>query len=103
MLVIRLARKGRKNWPTYRVVLQDKHWAPSSTVIENLGSMDPHTNPAKVTLKRERIEYWLKQGAQPSDTMHNMLVNAGILTGAKKRSVYGKPEPTEAAATTPAA
>ena len=96
MLVIRLARKGRKNWPTYRVVLQEKEWAPSSTVIEILGHMDPHTNPATVVLKTERIQYWLGKGAQTSNTMHNILLNAGIVQGKKKRVVYGKGEPVEA-------
>ncbi|MFA6475390.1 MAG: 30S ribosomal protein S16 [Patescibacteria group bacterium] len=104
MLVIRLARHGRKNWPTYRLVLQEKEWSPSSKVIENLGNMDPHTNPSTVKLKTERINYWLKQGAQPSDTVHNLLVVQGILTGEKKRVVaQKKAAPVAVPAVTPAA
>jgi small subunit ribosomal protein S16 len=89
MLVIRLARHGRKNWPTYRVVLQEKDWAPGSKVLETLGHMDPHTNPATVVLKTERIQYWLSKGANASNTVHNLLVTKGIVTGTKRRSVTG--------------
>lgn len=93
MLVIRLARHGRKNQPTYRVVLQEKDWAPSSKVLENLGNMNPHTNPATVKLEVERIKYWIGQGAQPSNTVHNMLITAGVITGEKRRSVTGNTPP----------
>ncbi|MBI4407341.1 MAG: 30S ribosomal protein S16 [Candidatus Kerfeldbacteria bacterium] len=89
MLVIRLARHGRKNWPTYRLVLQEKDWAPMSKAIETLGTMDPHTNPTTIVLKTERISYWLGKGAQPSTTVHNLLLNAGLIKGEKQRSVTG--------------
>lgn len=101
MLVIRLARHGRKNQPTYRVVLQEKDWAPSSKVLEILGSMNPHTNPSTVVLKTERIQHWLAKGAQPSNTVHNILVNAKIVTGDKRRVVNGKKAPEAAPAATP--
>ena len=95
MLVIRLSRHGRKKCPMYRLVLQERDWAPSSKAIENLGHMDPHTDPATVVLKEERIKYWLAQGAQASSTVHNILINAGIIKDAKKRSVFGKKKKTE--------
>ncbi len=95
MLVIRLSRTGRKRMPHYRVVLQEQDWAPSSKAIEILGNMNPNTNPATVELKSERVQYWLSQGAQPSTTVHNMLVTAGIIKDKKRRSVFGKPEPQE--------
>lgn len=106
MLVIRLARHGRKNHPTYRVVLQEKDWAPSSKVIEILGNVNPHTNPRTIQLKTERVKYWLAKGAEPSATVHNFLVDAGLVTGAKQRVVFGKKavDPKAAAsAATPAA
>lgn len=106
MLVIRLARHGRKNHPTYRVVLQEKDWAPSSKVIEILGNVNPHTNPRTIQLKTERVKYWLSKGAEPSATVHNFLVDAGLVTGAKQRVVFGKKaeDPKAAAsAATPAA
>lgn len=95
MLVIRLSRHGRKKRPTYRLVLQEREWAPSSKAIENLGTMNPHTDPATIVLKEDRITYWLGQGAQPSNTVHNMLVTAGLIKADKKRSVFGKKEQTE--------
>lgn len=90
MLVIRLSRVGRKNKPYYRLVLQEQDWSPSSKSIEILGNYNPHANPAKIVFDVERVKYWLSKGAQPSATVHNMLVNAKILTGAKKRVVRGK-------------
>lgn len=92
MLVIRLQRTGRKNRATFRVVLQEKAKAPKSKALEILGSYNPHLADRKdqVTLKADRIKHWLSVGAQPSNTIHNMLVEFGIVEGAKKRSVQPK-------------
>ncbi|MFH1536927.1 MAG: 30S ribosomal protein S16 [Patescibacteria group bacterium] len=90
MIVIRLKRIGRKNNPVFRIVVQDKQKAPTSTVIEKVGTYDPNTNPSTVTIEKDRVKYWLGQGAQPSPTVHNMLINDGILTGDKKRVVQPK-------------
>lgn len=107
MLVIRLARAGRKNKATFRLVLQEKTQAPKSASIETLGSFNPHMpkREEQMQLKKDRIEYWLKQGAQPSTTVHNMLVELGIISAPKRRSVFTKKEepkgeekPAEAAA-----
>ena len=95
MLVIRLSRRGRKKRPTYRLVLQEKDWAPTSKAIENLGHLDPHTDPPTAVLKEDRIKYWLEQGAQPSNTVHNLLVTHGVMSGDKKRSVFGQKEVSE--------
>lgn len=95
MLVIRLSRTGRKKNPQYRLVLQEREWSPSSKALEILGFMNPHTDPATVELKSERIQYWISQGAQPSNTVHNMLVTAGVIKGDKKRSVFGKKKVSE--------
>lgn len=107
MLVIRLARHGRKKRPTYRIVLQERDWAPNSKVLEKLGHMNPHTDPATVELKKDRIQYWLGQGAQPSASVHNILVQAEVIKGPKQRVVFAKKAaPEEAPAketTTPAA
>ncbi len=61
-----------------------------SKAIETLGHMDPHTNPAAVSLKTERIKYWLDKGAQASNTVHNLLITQGVITGEKLRVVTGK-------------
>ncbi len=103
MLVIRLSRHGRKNMATFRIVLQEKEWSTNSKVIETLGNMNPHTNPATVVLKADRIKYWIEKGAQPSNTMHNLLVEHKVITGEKRRSVFGKRPEAPAVAATPAA
>ncbi len=92
MLVIRLARIGRKNTAAFRIVLQDKTQSPKSAAKEELGSYNPHPKERKdqIQLNAERIQYWIKQGAQPSATMHNMLVELGLIQGKKKRVVGTK-------------
>ena len=79
MLVIRLNRFGKRNQAQFRLVLQEKTKAPGHRHIEMLGSHNPHS---KVTiLKKDRILYWIGQGAQPSDRVHNMLVKDGVIEG----------------------
>lgn len=92
MLVIRLARIGRKNTAQFRVILQEKTQAPKSVAKEQLGAYNPLAKERKDQLKLnlERIQYWLSQGAQPSETVHNMLVELGVLKEKKKRVVRGK-------------
>ena len=90
MLVIRLKRIGRKNNPVFRIVVQEKQKAPTSTVIEKVGTYDPNTDPSTINIEKDRVKYWLGEGAQPSPTVHNMLINDGILTGDKKRVVQPK-------------
>lgn len=69
MLMIRLARFGAKKKPVYRVVVIEKDRARDSKALEVVGHYNPLTDPAKVELKRDRIEYWLKSGAKMSDTV----------------------------------
>lgn len=84
MLVIRYNRTGRKNKPFFRLVVQEKTIAPGGRHAEVVGSWDPR---AKVSvMKEDRIKYWLSVGAQPSDSVYNLLVTKGVLEG-KKRSV----------------
>jgi len=73
MLAIRLARFGAKKKPTYRVVVIEKDRARNSRSVEVVGHYNPVAKPAQVELNRERIDYWLKNGAQPSDTVSRLL------------------------------
>lgn len=78
---IRLKRIGRTHHPVYRLAAVDRRRARDSKVIEELGAYDP-TNAVEdrqVDLKRERIEYWLSVGAQPSDTVRRLLEKDGII------------------------
>jgi len=73
MLAIRLARFGAKKKPTYRVVIIDKERARNSRSVEVVGHYNPIAKPAEVHLNHERIEYWIKNGAQPSVTVIRLL------------------------------
>lgn len=73
MLRIRLARFGAKKKPTYRVVVIDKRRARDSECVEIVGHYNPVADPAVVELKHDRIEHWMKVGAQPSDTVLRLL------------------------------
>ena len=73
MLAIRLARFGAKKKPTYRVVVIDKERARNSRSIEVVGHYNPVMKPAQVELNHERIEYWMKNGAQLSETVSRLL------------------------------
>jgi small subunit ribosomal protein S16 len=77
MLAIRLQRRGRKGHAQYRVIVQDKDRTPTSgRVVFNLGSYDPHSK--KVILNTEKAEYYLSNGAQPSETAARILKNNGV-------------------------
>jgi small subunit ribosomal protein S16 len=73
VLAIRLARFGAKKKPTYRVVVIDKVRARNSRSVEVVGHYNPVANPAQVQLDHERISYWMKNGAQPSDTVARLM------------------------------
>jgi small subunit ribosomal protein S16 len=82
MLAIRLARFGAKKKPTYRVVVIEKERARNSRSVEVVGHYNPIAKPAEVKLDRDRIEYWIKNGAQPSDTVTRLLKAASAETPA---------------------
>lgn len=84
MLKIRLQRTGRKHEPTFRVVLTDSKNGPKSgKFLEILGNYDARRND-ETQLKKERIQHWIAQGAQVSDTVHNLLVSHDVIKGEKK-------------------
>jgi small subunit ribosomal protein S16 len=92
MLKIRLQRIGRKNDPAFRVVLTDsKNSTKSGRFLEILGTYNPKAG--EKNLITERIKYWMSQGAQCSDTMHNFLVHDKVVEG-KKINVLPKKHPT---------
>ncbi|HCJ45730.1 MAG: 30S ribosomal protein S16 [Candidatus Moranbacteria bacterium] len=81
MLAIRFNRTGKRNQAQFRVVLQEHTVAPGKRHIEILGSYDPHKKTT--ILKKERILYWIGQGAQVSPAVHNTLVREGVVEGKK--------------------
>ena len=70
---IRLARTGRKNVARYRVVVADSRMQRDGRFLENVGNYNPEANPKVFQFKLDRIAYWLKQGAEPSETVANLL------------------------------
>lgn len=84
MLRIRLSRVGKKNKAQFRVTVADARRSPTGKFIEILGHYNPHTK--EKAFKNERIEYWISKGAKPSPTVHNFLIDAGILKGEKMTS-----------------
>jgi small subunit ribosomal protein S16 len=80
---IRLARAGAKKRPFYQVVVADERCRRDGRFIENMGTYDPTKNPAVVKLNEEKIIAWLGKGAQPTDTVRQLLKNAGILDKVK--------------------
>ena len=81
-LKIRLARGGAKKRPFYRIVVADSRSARDGRYIERLGTYNPllpKDSQERVTLKAERIQYWLGQGAKPSDRVAKFLGTAGII------------------------
>ena len=73
MLMIRLARFGSKKKPTYRLVVIEKERARDGRAVEVVGHYNPVAQPQIVSLKHDRIEYWMKNGAQPSDTVARLM------------------------------
>jgi small subunit ribosomal protein S16 len=89
MLTIRLTRKGKKNQPFFRVVVIDKRRSSTGgRSVEDLGYMNPLTK--KKSFNKERILYWIKNGAQPSASIHNLLVEEKIIE-AKKIAKKSRP------------
>ena len=76
---IRLKRMGSKKRPFYRIVVADSRSPRDGRFIETVGTYNPLTEPEQVTLKEEAIMNWLSNGAQPSDTVRNILSKAGVM------------------------
>ncbi|MDY0268272.1 30S ribosomal protein S16 [Trichloromonas sp.] len=75
---IRLARGGAKKKPFYQVVVADERCPRDGRFVENLGQYDPKQNPPMVKLDEEKTLAWLKQGAQPTETVRQLLRGQGI-------------------------
>lgn len=88
MLTIRLQRIGKTKRPVYRLIVSDKHKDTQAGSLEILGQYDPIQKNKVINFKADRIEYWLSVGAQTSNTVHNLLVNAGIIKGEKAPVVH---------------
>jgi small subunit ribosomal protein S16 len=77
VLMIRLSRVGARKKPYYRIVVIEKDRARDGRSLEVVGTYNPRTNPATVDLKKDRVDYWTGKGAQLSDRVGKLVVNAG--------------------------
>ena len=83
---IRLKRIGAKKNPFYRIVVADARYPRDGRFIEQIGTYDPMTNPAKVTVDGGRALEWMKNGAQPTDTVRSLLKTSGALEKARSEA-----------------
>ena len=79
MVKIRLRRMGAKKAPYYRVVVADARSPRDGRCIEEIGTYNPLTEPATITIDTEKAQTWIKNGAQPTDTVRGLLKKAGVL------------------------
>ena len=79
MVKIRLRRMGAKKAPFYRIVVADARAPRDGRCIEEIGTYNPLTNPAAINVDVEKAQTWIKNGAQPTDTVRGLLKNAGVM------------------------
>ncbi len=79
MVKIRLRRMGAKKAPYYRIVVADARAPRDGRCIEEIGTYNPLTEPATITVDAEKAQTWIKNGAQPTDTVRGLLKKAGVL------------------------
>jgi small subunit ribosomal protein S16 len=84
---IRLTRVGATKQPAYRVVVMDSRSARDSRSIETLGHYNPRTDPVEFVVDVEKVNKWLAQGAQPSDTVSRLLQAAGVLPKVERKAI----------------
>ena len=79
MVKIRLKRTGKKKDPSYSVVVADERMPRDGRFIEEIGFYNPMTEPAQIKIDAEKAQKWIKNGAQPSDTVRALLKKSGII------------------------
>ena len=76
---IRLRRTGAKKAPFYKIVVADSRYPRDGRFIEEIGSVNPGTDPATVTVDVEKAKTWIKNGEQPTETVRSLLKKNGVL------------------------
>ena len=76
MVKIRLQREGKKKAPFYHIVVADSKSPRDGKIIEQIGTYDPMTKPSTIGLNKEKLEQWIKNGEQPTDTVKALIKNA---------------------------
>jgi small subunit ribosomal protein S16 len=89
VIKLRLRRMGAKKRPSYRIVVADSRSPRDGAFIESLGYYDPLTEPSTVKVNEERVRHWLSVGAQPSDTVRDLLRRQGLVADDPARAKSG--------------
>jgi small subunit ribosomal protein S16 len=76
---IRLRRMGAKKAPFYRIVVADSRYPRDGRFIEEIGTLNPLTDPPEIRLDGEKAKQWIKNGAQPTDTVKDILRKQGVV------------------------
>ena len=87
---LRLKRMGAKQRPSYRIVAADSRSPRDGRFIETVGTYNPITKEAEINIDEEKALYWLSKGAEPTDTVRNLLSKKGIMTKFKSSKKEGK-------------
>ena len=107
MVRIRLRRIGSKGKAFYKIIVADQRSPQKGKYLEEVGTYDPHTNPASVNLEEDKISNWISKGAQPSESVYKIFNIAGFDNGGKikplilKKSKAKKSPEQEVEASTP--
>lgn len=81
MLKLRLTRMGTKDKAQYRIIVQEARSKRDGRYVENLGYYNPRTEPSTIVVKLDRVDYWMKNGAQPTDSVASLLKRARVSAG----------------------
>lgn len=92
MLMLKLQRVGKKHQSSFRLIVGEKREKLNGKQLEDLGWFNPRND--KMEINNERVRYWLKHGAQKTDSVHNLLIRAGVIEG-KKIAVHKQPKKKE--------
>ena len=84
MLAIKLKRIGKKKQPSYRIVVAEKRSKANGGFVEDLGYFNPHSKEKRI--EGERVKHWIQSGAQPTETVHNLLVRESVIDEPKLKS-----------------
>lgn len=87
MVKIRLKRTGRKKLPFYQIVAADSRAPRDGKFLEIVGHYQPTAKPHAVTIKKDRVSYWMQTGAQPTDTVRSLIRSTGLLHELRLRSL----------------
>lgn len=90
MVKIRLTRRGKKGQPHYRIIAISARTKREGEALEYLGYLNPQTKPPTIKLEEDRIKYWLSQGAQPTDSVKNILIRNKLIKADKQKSSFVK-------------